>query len=124
MLKNVFMLQADFGGTDGTGNFTAEYPASIGYPDLVDDATGKGGSAVNHCHQDSPDFQAGIQLPLYPHHRFEKLFQALGRKVVGLHRDDDGIGRCQCVDGQHPQRRHTVHNGVVIVFLDGAEILP
>ncbi len=79
-----FMLQADFGGTDGTGNFTAEYPASIGYPDLVNDATGKGGSAINHCHQDSPNFQAGIQLPLYPHHCFEKLLQALLREGSGL----------------------------------------
>ena len=78
MLKNVFMLQADFGGTDRTGNFAVEHPAPVGYPDLLNHATGKGGAAVNHRHQDAANFQAGIQLTLYPHDRLEKLLQALG----------------------------------------------
>ena len=88
------MLQADLGGTDRPGNFAVEHPAPVGYPDLLNDAAGESGAAVNHRHQDAADFQAGIQLTLDPHDRLEKLFQALGGQIVGLHGDDDGVGRC------------------------------
>ena len=43
---------------------------------------------------------------------------------MSLYRDDNAVGCCQCVDGQHPQGRHTVHDGIVVVPLDGREILP
>ena len=39
VLKDVLVLQADFSGTDRPGDFAAEHPASVGYPDLLNNPT-------------------------------------------------------------------------------------
>src|SRR5699024_12806344 len=53
---------------------------------------------------------------------FHKLGHALGWEIVGLHRDNHAVCRCQGVDGNHAQGRHTVDENHIIVLLGFIDI--
>ena len=120
MQENAFPFGADLRSPDRTGNLGIEHldmPA-VGITDQGRNLFGVIRPAVHHGQQDTLDPQLRIDLPLHLIDRLEQLFQPLCGKVIGLHRDQRGVRRCQRIDGQHPQARHTVQKHIVIILLD------
>ena len=75
------------------------------------------GAVVGHGQQNTLDFQLGVDLPSDLLYGLQKLFQAFRRQVLRLHRNQGSVCRRQCVDGQHPQRGHTVQQNKIVLPL-------
>ena len=119
ILENAFSGRAGFGSADRTGNGLVEHfdLAAVSTPDQIVDLLSIVGAAVGHGQQDALDFQLGVDLPPDFLHRLQKLFQALRRQVLRLHRNQGGVRRCQGIDGQHPKGRSAVQQNEIVFML-------
>ena len=62
-------------------------------------------------------------MPPHLIYRLQKLFQALGRKVLCLYGDNHAVRSGESVDGQHPERGHTVDEHIVVLALHAIQVL-
>ena len=90
---------------------------SVCLPDQIADLFSVVGAAVRHGQQDAFDFQFRVDLPPNLLHGLQKLLQAFCRQVLCLHRNQSSVCRRQCVDGEHPQRWHTVQQNKIVLSL-------
>ena len=74
-----------FGGVDEAGEFVHDFAAELGL-------------GIVHGEDDPADVKAGIHALVHELDGFEKLGDALEGEEVGLHGDDDFIGRGEGVD--------------------------
>ena len=90
---------------------------SVRLPDQIADLFSVVGAIVGHGQQNTLNFQFRVDLPPDFLHRLQKLFQTLCRKILRLHGNQGSVCRRQCVDGQHPQRGHTVQQNKIVLPL-------
>ena len=119
MLENALAHGTGFSRTNGArdGLFKHLQVLSVCLPDQIADLFSVVGTAVGHGQQNALDFQFRVDLPSDLLHGLQKLFQAFCRQVLRLHRNQGSVCRRQCVDGEHPQRGHTVQQDIIVLPL-------
>ena len=119
MLENALACRTGFSRTDRPWNSLLKnlQMLSVCLPNQVADLLSVVGAAVGHSQQDALNFQFRVDLPPYLLDSLQKLFQTLCGKVLRLHRNQGSVCRRQCVDGEHPQRGHTVQQDIIILPL-------
>ena len=118
MLENALTHGTDLRSTDRPGNGLVEHVdlTAVGTSNQVVDLLSVVGAAVGHGEQDALDFQFRVDLPSDFLHGLQKLFQAFCRQILRLHRNQGGVCRCQCIDGQHPKGRSAVQQNEIISY--------
>ena len=96
---------------------------SVCLPDQIADLLSVVGAAVGHGQQNTLNFQLRVDLPPNLLHGLQKLLQAFCRQVLCLHRNQSSVCRRQCVNGQHPQRWHTVQQNKIVLPLGAVQHL-
>ena len=102
MLKNALAHGTDLRSTDRPGNGLVKHLdlAAVCTPNQVVDLLPVVGAIVCHGQQDTLNFQLGVDLPSDFLDGLQKLFQAFCGQVLRLHRNQGGVCRRQCIDGQ------------------------
>src|SRR5262249_26108482 len=101
--------QANVSRNHGFEHFLAEVAA-----DVLDDLSCEVSPLVEHGQDDALDREERVEGLPYPLDRLEKLREALEREVLGLDRDQDGVGGRERVHGQERQRGGAVDQDQVI----------
>ena len=117
--KDAFACRTGFCCSDGAGNGLLKHlqVLSVCLPDQIANLLSVVGAVVGHGQQNTLDFQLGVDLPPDLLDGLQKLFQTFCGKVLCLHRNQGSVCHRQCVDGEHPQRGHTVQqNKIVLPF--------
>ena len=122
---NALALGADLCRPDGLRDVRREHfqLAAVGVAQQRTDLAGVVRAAVHHCQQNPVNTQLRIDLPPYLGDSLQELFQSFCRKILCLHGNENAVRCRKCVDREHPQRRHTVDEDVIIVTLYGVQIL-
>ena len=125
MRIDALALGADLRCPDGLRNIRREHfqLAAVGVAQQRTDLAGVICSAVYHRQQNPVDAQLGVDLPPHFGDSLQKLFQTLGGKILRLHGNENTVRCRKRVDREHPQRRHTVDEDVIILAFYGVQIL-
>ena len=109
-----------FGQTDVAGNHRGVDLAGEVALDLFRHLEGQIGAAVEHGQQHPLDGQLGVESPLDQPHCGQQVAEALQGVVLALHRDQQGAGGAQGVDGEHLQGGGAVDEDIVVA---GSQLL-
>ena len=82
---------------------------------------GEIGALVEHGEHHALDRKPGIKVLADPFDGIEQLANALQGKVLGLHRDQDGIGGNQSIEGEQIEGRRTVEHDVLEAREEGLD---
>ena len=79
------------------------------------------GALVEHGEDDAFDGESGVELDPDAVDGVEQLGDAFEGEVLGLHRDEDGVGRDQGVEGEEVEGRRAVEDDELEAVADGLE---
>ncbi len=110
-----------FGETDvardrGLAHEVAEEAAKLGGNGLR-----QVGAVVEHGEDDAFDGETAVELDPDAVDGIEQLGDAFEGEVLGLHRDENGVGRDQGVEGEEVERRGAVEDDELEAVADGLE---
>jgi len=119
VLENALTHGTDLRSADRPWNGLVEHLdlAAVSTPNQIVDLLPVVGAAISHSQQNTLNFQLGVDLPSDFLDGLQKLFQAFCGQVLRLHRNQGGVCRRQCIDGQHPKGRGAVQQNEIVFVL-------
>jgi hypothetical protein len=110
-----------FGKANVSGDNRGEHLSGEMPPDFFRNLCAEVGSSVVHGQGNGENLQPGIEPLFYHPQSAHQIGQALQRKILALHRDQNRIGGAKTVQGEHFQRWGAIDEDDIILVFYGVQ---